>query len=185
MALTGDRGPRCRPRAVDGAFLRKRFENVRLFTLKSGTKTRIRHDLVSLRVGSHTEVKSRRGNRTDCNVVEKLDKPLHLSRPLRRRRQAISDHVEGSHSSTYGRNRRRADNLASRKFTRKPQLGLPLLLVAGLDLHFYALLHSGYTEEARHWKDWVLRAVAGSPSQLNIMYGVRGERRLTELNSHG
>jgi len=45
----------------------------------------------------------------------------------------------------------------------------------------YALLHSGYTEEARHWKDWLLRAVAGSPSQLNIMYGVRGERRLTEI----
>jgi GH15 family glucan-1,4-alpha-glucosidase len=45
----------------------------------------------------------------------------------------------------------------------------------------YALLHSGYTEEARHWKDWLLRAVAGSPSQLNIMYGVRGERRLTEV----
>lgn len=45
----------------------------------------------------------------------------------------------------------------------------------------YALLHSGYTEEARRWKDWVLRAVAGSPSQLNIMYGVRGERRLTEI----
>jgi GH15 family glucan-1,4-alpha-glucosidase len=45
----------------------------------------------------------------------------------------------------------------------------------------YALLHSGYKEEARRWKDWVLRSVAGTPAQLNIMYGVSGERRLVEL----
>jgi GH15 family glucan-1,4-alpha-glucosidase len=45
----------------------------------------------------------------------------------------------------------------------------------------YALLTSGYTEEARAWRDWLLRAVAGKPSQLNIMYGLAGERRLPEL----
>ena len=45
----------------------------------------------------------------------------------------------------------------------------------------YALLLGGYVEEACAWREWLLRAVAGQPSQLNIMYGIAGERRLTEL----
>ncbi len=45
----------------------------------------------------------------------------------------------------------------------------------------YALLLSGYRDEARAWRDWLLRAVAGDPSQLQVMYGVAGERRLTEM----
>lgn len=44
-----------------------------------------------------------------------------------------------------------------------------------------ALLSSGYTEEAVAWCDWLLRAVAGSPDQMQIMYGVAGERRLNEF----
>jgi GH15 family glucan-1,4-alpha-glucosidase len=45
----------------------------------------------------------------------------------------------------------------------------------------YAMLASGYREEARAWREWLLRAVAGAPSQLQIMYGLGGERHLTEL----
>jgi GH15 family glucan-1,4-alpha-glucosidase len=45
----------------------------------------------------------------------------------------------------------------------------------------YALLIAGYTEEARAWRRWLLRAVAGHPSELQIMYGLAGERRLTEF----
>jgi GH15 family glucan-1,4-alpha-glucosidase len=45
----------------------------------------------------------------------------------------------------------------------------------------YALLNHGYTEEAQAWRDWLLRAVAGVPEQANIMYGIAGERRLTEF----
>ena len=44
-----------------------------------------------------------------------------------------------------------------------------------------ALLDAGYREEAVAWRDWLLRAVAGEPSKLQIMYGVAGERRLTEF----
>ena len=44
-----------------------------------------------------------------------------------------------------------------------------------------ALLMSGYDEEAMAWYQWLRRAVAGSPGDFQIMYGVRGERRLTEL----
>jgi GH15 family glucan-1,4-alpha-glucosidase len=41
-------------------------------------------------------------------------------------------------------------------------------------------MHAGYHDEAQSWRDWLLRAVAGSPDQLQIMYGIGGERRLTE-----
>jgi len=44
-----------------------------------------------------------------------------------------------------------------------------------------ALLNAGYLDEAREWREWLLRAVAGSPAEMNIVYGLRGERRLTEL----
>jgi GH15 family glucan-1,4-alpha-glucosidase len=44
-----------------------------------------------------------------------------------------------------------------------------------------ALMHAGFVEEARAWREWLLRTAAGKPSQLQIMYGLSGERRLTEL----
>ncbi len=43
-----------------------------------------------------------------------------------------------------------------------------------------ALMNSGYYEEAKAWRDWLLRALAGAPDQVQIMYGIAGERRLTE-----
>jgi GH15 family glucan-1,4-alpha-glucosidase len=44
-----------------------------------------------------------------------------------------------------------------------------------------SLMNAGYMAEASAWRDWLLRAVAGSPSEMQIMYGPAGERRLTEL----
>ena len=44
-----------------------------------------------------------------------------------------------------------------------------------------ALLNAGYTDEARAWREWLVRSVAGRPDQIHIMYGIRGERRLTEM----
>ncbi|MFL4903311.1 glycoside hydrolase family 15 protein [Streptomyces sp. MMS24-I2-30] len=44
-----------------------------------------------------------------------------------------------------------------------------------------ALLSAGYHKEAEDWRDWLLRAIAGDPADLQIMYGVAGERRLPEL----
>ncbi|HEX9445794.1 MAG TPA: glycoside hydrolase family 15 protein, partial [Candidatus Binatia bacterium] len=45
----------------------------------------------------------------------------------------------------------------------------------------YALMIGGYVEEARAWREWLLRAIAGKPDQAGMMYGVMGERRLPEL----
>ena len=47
-------------------------------------------------------------------------------------------------------------------------------------LTLLALMNAGYYEEAQAWRDWLTRAVAGRPEQLEVMYGVAGERRLTE-----
>jgi GH15 family glucan-1,4-alpha-glucosidase len=47
-------------------------------------------------------------------------------------------------------------------------------------LTLLALMNAGYLEEAQAWREWLLRAAAGKPSQLQIMYGIAGERRLTE-----
>ena len=44
-----------------------------------------------------------------------------------------------------------------------------------------AFMHLGYYEEACAWRDWLVRALAGSPSQVQIMYGVGGERWLPEF----
>jgi GH15 family glucan-1,4-alpha-glucosidase len=48
----------------------------------------------------------------------------------------------------------------------------------------YALMTGGYTAEARDWREWLIRAVAGKPEEIQIMYGLAGERRLTELTLH-
>jgi GH15 family glucan-1,4-alpha-glucosidase len=48
-------------------------------------------------------------------------------------------------------------------------------------LTLYALLSSGYREEAIAWREWLLRAAAGSPKDLQIMYGLHGEQRLVEF----
>ncbi len=48
-------------------------------------------------------------------------------------------------------------------------------------LTLLAFLNAGYLDEARAWRIWLLRAAAGDPSALQIMYGVGGERRLSEF----
>jgi GH15 family glucan-1,4-alpha-glucosidase len=45
----------------------------------------------------------------------------------------------------------------------------------------YALVETGFSGEAKAWREWLLRAIAGSPDQMQIMYGIAGERRLTEF----
>jgi GH15 family glucan-1,4-alpha-glucosidase len=50
---------------------------------------------------------------------------------------------------------------------------------ATLTLH--SLMVGGYADEAKAFRDWLVRTVAGDPSRLQIMYGLAGERRLTEI----
>jgi GH15 family glucan-1,4-alpha-glucosidase len=48
-------------------------------------------------------------------------------------------------------------------------------------LTLLALMNAGFSDEAKSWRDWLLRAAAGAPSQLQIMYGLAGERNLIEF----
>lgn len=50
-------------------------------------------------------------------------------------------------------------------------------------LTLYALMLGGYVEEASAWREWLLRAAAGDPASVQIMYGVAGERRLPEYEA--
>ena len=45
----------------------------------------------------------------------------------------------------------------------------------------YSLMTAGYVEEARAWRDWLLRTIAGDPAELQILYRVDGERRIIEV----
>jgi GH15 family glucan-1,4-alpha-glucosidase len=47
-------------------------------------------------------------------------------------------------------------------------------------LTLYALLNSGFRDEAARWRGWLLRAIAGDPNQMQIVYGIQGERWLPE-----
>jgi GH15 family glucan-1,4-alpha-glucosidase len=48
-------------------------------------------------------------------------------------------------------------------------------------LTLLALMNAGYYDEAASWRDWLTRAIAGSPEQTQILYGIAGERRIAEL----
>jgi len=48
-------------------------------------------------------------------------------------------------------------------------------------LTLLSLMNAGYYDEARAWRDWLLRAAAGAPAQVQIMYGLAGERQLVEV----
>jgi GH15 family glucan-1,4-alpha-glucosidase len=48
-------------------------------------------------------------------------------------------------------------------------------------LTLLAMMNAGFNEEALAWRDWLVRAIAGSPKQLQIMYGLAGERRIPEI----
>ena len=60
-------------------------------------------------------------------------------------------------------------------------MGLPFCWIRDATLTLYALLTSGYRQEALAWREWLVRAAAGRPAELQTIYGIAGERRLTEL----
>ena len=71
--------------------------------------------------------------------------------------------------------------VAARGDRRRPQLGLPLLLAARREPDARRAVIGGYVDEAHAFRDWLLRAVAGDPDDLQIMYDIAGARRLTEF----
>ena len=72
------------------------------------------------------------------------------------------------------RHRRGADDVAAREARRRAQLGLSLLLAARRDLHAARADERRLHRGSAAWRDWLLRAVAGSPANMQIMYGITG-----------
>jgi hypothetical protein len=95
-------------------------------------------------------------------------------------RCSLVDHVEGADLRAARRHHCRAVDLAAGVGGRVAQLGLPFLLAAGCYADAAFTHDAGYYDEARAWRNWLLRAAAGSPEQIQIMYGVTGSRWLPE-----
>ena len=116
--------------------------------------------------------------------MEGLVEPLQPPRRLARAGTAIVDHAQGAHV--------RADW----RLVAAPTTSLPEAPggVRNWDYRYcwlrdavftIAALHEGgYQEEALAWRQWLLRAVAGEPEAMQIVYGPAGERRLTELQAN-
>ena len=107
--------------------------------------------------------------------------PLSRSRTLDRRCQAFADHIEGFNLRTDGRHRRGRHDLASRVWRGPRNWDYRFCWLRDATFTLLAFMHLGYYEEAQMWRDWLIRAIAGGPRQVQIMYGVGGERWLPEL----
>src|SRR3974390_2088032 len=98
---------------------------------------------------------------------------------LDERGETVADHIEGFDLRPNGRDCRRCHHLASRAPGQREELGLPALLAAGL--HFHALgLDASWILRGSARMARLVGAVAGSPRQVQIVYGVGGERWLRE-----
>jgi len=92
--------------------------------------------------------------------------------------QAVAHHIEGFDLRSNGRDRSRRDDVTSRAHRRPEKL---VCWLRDATFTLLAFMHLGYYDEARAWRDWLTRAVAGSPRQVQIVYGVGGEWWLPEL----
>ena len=106
--------------------------------------------------------------------------PLFLSRRMARSGRPLPDHTEGAHFLAYRGHRGGAYDVAPEQIGGIRNWDYRYCWVRDSTLTLDALLNAGYVAEAKSWREWLLRAVAGHPSELNIAYGVRGERRLPE-----
>lgn len=89
--------------------------------------------------------------------------------------------LKAAHLSAHGRNCGGRHDLPAGATRRRPKLGLSLLLAPRRDLHALCLDQRRVHGRSPRMAEWLLRAVAGTPAQMHIMYGLAGERRLTEL----
>ena len=115
------------------------------------------------------------------SVLAGVGRPLHLPRAVVRRGHALADHAEGADLS------RRPAASSRRRPRRCPeQIGgarnwdYRYCWLRDATFTLLALMNAGYYDEARAWRDWLLRAVAGEPGQIQIMYGVGGRASADE-----
>ena len=93
---------------------------------------------------------------------------------------ALDDHAQGADLCADRRHGRGSHYFAARKLGGERNWDYRFCWLRDATLVLLGAMNAGYFEEAQAWREWLLRAVAGSPGQLQIMYGIAGERRLTE-----
>ena len=96
------------------------------------------------------------------------------------RGQALDDHAQGADLRADRRHGRRADQSLPECLGGSRNWDYRFCWLRDATLVLLGAMNAGYFEEAQAWREWLLRAVAGSPEQLQIMYGIAGERRLAE-----
>ena len=106
--------------------------------------------------------------------------PLHQRRQMVGRCPPVAHHIEGANLSTDGRHGCRSYDIPARATWGSRNWDYRFCWLRDATFTLLALMNAGYYEEAQSWHAWLLRAVAGQPSQVQIMYGLLGERRLTE-----
>jgi Glycosyl hydrolases family 15 len=89
--------------------------------------------------------------------------------------QTFADYIEGPHLCPDGRDCRRSHYLATELIGGIRNWDYRFCWLRDATFTLLGLMHLGYFDEARAWRDWLLRAVAGSPQQVQIVYGVGGE----------
>ena len=125
-------------------------------------------------------IRMRRWSETEAFWIE-WSQQVQARRALLRCRDPLADHTEGADLL-----RRPAAWSAAPTTSLPEQLGgvrnwdYRFCWLRDATLTLLALMNAGYCDEAQAWREWLLRAVAGSPEQVQIMYGIAGERRLTE-----
>ena len=92
----------------------------------------------------------------------------------------LADHAEGARLRADRRDRRGADHLVAGATRRHAQLGLPILLAARRHHHAARDDARRLLRRSARMARWLGRVMAGSPEQMQIMYGIAGERRLPE-----
>ena len=113
-------------------------------------------------------------------LLDRLVQPLHLRGRAPRSGDAFADHAEGADLCADRRHCRCTDDLAAGEARGARNWDYRFCWLRDATFTLLALMNSGYTEEASAWHNWLLRAVAGSPANMQIMYGIMGQRRLLE-----
>ncbi len=150
------------------------------FTVSEGEQSAVRSHLVPVARAAARELDAGRAL-DETEAWWQHWATLHATGPLARRRHALADRPEGADLRADRRHRRGADDLAAGAARRRAKLGLPLLLAARRDLHARRPANAGYTDEARAWRDWLLRVVAGDPARSRSCTASRASGGLTEF----
>src|SRR6185369_6796231 len=113
-------------------------------------------------------------------VLAQMGRSLQSGRRLGRAGAPFAHHAEGAHLAPTGGIVAAPTTSLPEKIGGIRNWDYRFCWLRDATLTLLSLLEGGYTDEAKAWRDWLLRAVAGDPTKTQIMYGLAGERRLTE-----